>query len=247
MQGRPALEQAIHLLRTPAVARTMQANPLPSDIGFLLRVLARDPEAENMAVERSGRSIETIREAAEFYAAEIMFAPQASAYRALAAPPGASRDQLRAHMGLLLRWLHPDHRNTVEKHAWFDRVVHAWELLSSAERRADYDRRIAVAAVPARGPAISAASRAPFFATTRPARPARQPARRTGRRLMRLALLAIVLAGLVWIFVDRDSLEEHLDLDWLFGAARGRTVLAGAILIDSARPRRADQCCWRHA
>jgi hypothetical protein len=230
MLGRPALEQAIALLRTPTAARAMQAAPLPSDVGFLLRVLARDREAEAMAIKRCGRSIETIRDAAEFYAGEIMFAPQASAYRALASAPDASRDQLRTNMGLLLRWLHPDHRNTVERINYFERVVQAWELLSSPERRAEYDRRVAIASAtaPQRAMAVAAGGRAPFFETTGQARSGRQAMRGSLRRWRRYALTTVILAGLAWLFVNRDRLNEYFDTDWLFGAASAPVLLAQA-------------------
>ena len=216
MPKKAALEQAIHLFLLPAGGRALQTAPLPCDIDFLLRLLARDAAAEAQAVQRTGRPIEIIREAAEYFVKQAMFSPQASAYRTLGAPSDASRDVLRTNMGLLLRWLHPDHRSSIEHQIYFDRVLKAWETLGSPESRVRYDLSLEASA-PLRPRASMPTVRAPFFATSVISggrRSARH--RRRRRRMLLLALAMLAAAGMAWIGLERGGLGALMDPDRLF-------------------------------
>lgn len=208
-----ALDHAIRLNLLPGLATALRTAPLPSDIQTLLLILARNSEAEVDAVMRVGRPIETVREAAEFYAVQILFAPQADAYRILAANPGAPRESLRANMALLLRWLHPDQGFSEARPFYFERVVRAWNTLGSPERREHYDRVLAGRA--ASRPTLSQPGRyaAPFFATDRRSQTeysiaATPDAPRTpwGPAILGLAILIGVAA--VWVIKDRLEVGE---------------------------------------
>lgn len=212
--SQPALDQAIRLYLLPASAAALRTAPLPSDIHTLLLILARDPEAEVDAVKRVGRPIGIIREAAEFYAVQILFAPQASAYRSLAAEPGASRESLRANMALLLRWLHPDCGFTEARPSYFDRVVLSWDTLGSPERRAHYDRTSARQAASRRMLSQPGRHVAPFFATDRRSRLASSiaatlaaPRTRWGPAILGLAILIGVASA--WVIKDRLDTGEQ--------------------------------------
>ena len=127
----------------PAAVRQFRQAPLPEDVRFLLRILADDGDAQADAVEISGKPVATIVSAAEFYAKEILFAPDATAYRALGCEPRATRDDLRANMVLLMRWLHPDTASGPRDSDLFERVKHAWQITQSDRGRAVYDQELA--------------------------------------------------------------------------------------------------------
>ena len=69
------------------------------------------------ARQRAGtnRSEHSLREAAAFYIEQILLHPDADHYRVLGAQPDASTAELRRNMALLIRWLHPDHKNGAEQ------------------------------------------------------------------------------------------------------------------------------------
>jgi hypothetical protein len=218
-----ALDQAIQLLLMPSAARMLQETPLPVDIVFLLRILAREPEAEAVAVARTGKSVERIREAAEFYADQVLFSANVSAYRALAAEPGASRAALRAHMSLLLRWLHPDLGVHEKRTGYFDRVIVAWDILQSPSRRAEYDRKLLAQVSPrTTRPVGRPPMRSPFFATAPTASKSDRRARHSRlrvffRRLLRTAYVGAA-AFVIWLaWAQPPWLERILDINWLFG------------------------------
>ena len=206
MANRSALDLALQIRLMPTAAFALRLRPLPTDVGLLLRVLARDPEAEAIAIESTDRPIEMIREAAEFYAVEILFFPKASAYRTLGSADGASRDELRAHMGLLLRWLHPDSGNSPENDVHYERVVRAWGLLASSERRRAYDQRMAKATERPTNEGTQIIARSPFFVTQSSKRPAQASHRLNARRrTIALGALLAIIGALAWIYFDHDS------------------------------------------
>jgi hypothetical protein len=141
-----SLNMAIDLVRTPSQVRLVRQAPLPDGVLTLLRIAARDEEATNEAISATGRSRETVREAAAFFIEQILFCPEADSYRVLGARPEASNRELRHNMALLLRWLHPDHDPQGERSVFAGRVTRAWNDLKTQERRAAYDqsRRIAL-------------------------------------------------------------------------------------------------------
>lgn len=138
-----ALAQALDLLRTPSLAGRYRAAPLPPGVALVIRIAGGEPEADAEALSRCrGRSIETIREAARFYIAQVLFDPRADAYRTLGADPYATREELRSNMALLLKWLHPDRDAGGESAIFIGRIINAWDKLKSEDRRADYDVKL---------------------------------------------------------------------------------------------------------
>lgn len=136
----PALKSAFDLIHFPSQVRQVREAPLPSDVGMLLRVAAGDEEAINLALRMSGRSLQAVREAAGFYIEQILLFPEADSYRVLGADKGASSDELRRNMAMLLRWLHPDMQDS--RAIFANRVTRAWNDLKTAEKRAAYDRTL---------------------------------------------------------------------------------------------------------
>lgn len=135
----PALKTAIGLLHLPANVRRLRGEPVPEDIEHLLRILAGDEGAEQDAAILCDRPRTIVREAATFYAEQILLHRDADHYRVLGAAPHATTAELRRNMALLLLWLHPDRNCSEGRSVLAARVTGAWENLRTADRRAAYD------------------------------------------------------------------------------------------------------------
>lgn len=139
MSERVALKIAIDLMHVPSQVRLFRLEPLPDGVLLLLRIAAGDDEADRMAIDLTGRSMETVRRAATFFIEQILFAPEADSYRVLGAGSQASAGELRRNVGLLLKWLHPDLDPQSERSVFVGRVTGAWNNLKTPDRRAAYD------------------------------------------------------------------------------------------------------------
>lgn len=139
MCGLQALRIALDLRHVPSRVHHIRSGPLPEGVPLLLRIAAGDPGAEQQALTAFDRSVLEIREAAEFFIEQILFAPDTNSYRVLGATPDASMAELRRNMALLMRWLHPDTDNQSERGVFVGRVTSAWDDLKTTDRRAAYD------------------------------------------------------------------------------------------------------------
>jgi DnaJ domain len=196
-----ALDAALALMERPAAVRDACAAPLPGGVTLLLQVAVGDSAALRAAQTMSGRSVAAVQAAAGFYIEQILFHAQADYYRTLGVSMGASRNELRQHMALLAKWLHPDGheqrvgRSDLDRGIFIHRVTKAWENLKSDERRAAYDRllsgqRAKAAASPPRHGRPRKTAKKPRRAAERPQvsrRPAKPPQQR-GRRYRRLVI-----------------------------------------------------------
>ena len=122
-----ALEAARALAQNPNLATVMQNARLPSDIDMLLRFLAGDETSGAMSRGDPAR----IQDVVERYVKAVMLFPGAPPERVLGVSPGATRDEMRAHMRLLMIWLHPDRGADAWRAAYSSRVLEAWRLASS--------------------------------------------------------------------------------------------------------------------
>lgn len=136
-----ALEQAATFLsRTDLIAAARQ-QPLPAGITDLLKICSGDNDVLIAAQEQLRLSQEEVRHAAEFYAQQILFAPESDHYRILGVDPDDVEAKIKLHYRLLVRWLHPD-RNTGDWEAVFsERINRAWQALRTPERRREYDEK----------------------------------------------------------------------------------------------------------
>ena len=143
-----ALDVAITLVDHPAAVRHASSSPLPSGVGLLLQVATSEPGALQSAQAMTGRSPGALQAAAGFFIEQILFHPQADYYRTLGASARAPRSELRQHMALLIKWLHPDGReqratpSDLDRGIFIHRVTQAWEHLKTDDRRAAYDRSL---------------------------------------------------------------------------------------------------------
>ena len=136
----PCVKLAFDLMHFPSQVRSIREASLPNDLDFLLRIAAGDDETIRQAMKSSGRSRETVRDAAGFFIEQILLFPEADSYRVLGATPEATNGELRRNMALLLRWLHPDLDRHGERSVFTTRVTRAWNDLKTPERRAAYDQ-----------------------------------------------------------------------------------------------------------
>ncbi len=112
---------------------------------MLLEVAAEDPEALREAETLTGRPGAPLRRAASFFVEQVLLTRGSDSYRVLGCSSDANAAELRRHMALILKWLHPDRVQVSAGTQHFDRsafaalVTRAWENLKNGERRAAYD------------------------------------------------------------------------------------------------------------
>ena len=93
------------------------------------------PDDLASVARRFGQPEAHVREAARFYAREVLFFPQADAYRVLGVEADATPAQIKVHHRLLQHWLHPDRLQGEDDEIFATRVNAAWSQLRSVERR----------------------------------------------------------------------------------------------------------------
>uniref|UniRef100_UPI00403F605B J domain-containing protein n=1 Tax=Hyphomicrobium sp. ghe19 TaxID=2682968 RepID=UPI00403F605B len=116
-----------------------RSKPLPDGVGLLLFVAAGDEGVTTNAARTTGRSPEFLLEAAQFFIEQILLSPASDSYRILGADRTATSIELRRNMALLLKILHPDHYQNVQRSIFAGRVTEAWNNLKTLERRSTYD------------------------------------------------------------------------------------------------------------
>ena len=93
-----------------------------------------------------GRPEATLRKAAGFFIEQVLLSQGADHYRVLGGSRETSDANLRRHMALIMRWLHPDvvsgggsATDYFDRRLYAERVTGAWEGIKTKERRAVYD------------------------------------------------------------------------------------------------------------
>ena len=146
MRSPEALATALGMLNCPPVTRRASRSPLPKGVTFLLEVAAGEDEALCEATALTGRSEATLRKAAGFFIEQVLLSQSADHYRVLGGSRETSDANLRRHMALIMRWLHPDvvsgggsATDYFDRRLYAERVTGAWEGIKTKERRAVYD------------------------------------------------------------------------------------------------------------
>ncbi len=145
MRKHEALASALGILSSPYMARQARGLPLPDGMTFLLEVAAGETEASSEAAALTGKSKAILFEAAGFFIEQVLLDRQADKYRILGSCADASSAELRRHMALLMRWLHPDailgdpSAQSFDRSIYVSRVTQAWEAVKTDERRTAYD------------------------------------------------------------------------------------------------------------
>jgi len=149
MPNAEALATALSMLGFPHMTRRARHSPLPKGITFLLEVAAGESEALCIASALTGRTEATLRKAAGFFIEQVLLSEHADNYRILGCSCETSHGDLRRHMALIMRWLHPDvvcndaQTQRFDRGLYADRVAVAWEAIKTKERRAAYDASLA--------------------------------------------------------------------------------------------------------
>lgn len=125
------LKIAIDLFYLPSQVRATRNRPLPKGTKFLLLIAAGDVDAMRDARALSNRPSNAIQDAAIFFIEQILLDRSADEYRTLGLDCSAPTAELRAHMALLLKWLHPDINNDARRSAMARQVIRAWKQINS--------------------------------------------------------------------------------------------------------------------
>lgn len=196
-----ALEWALALMQAPGERHALRQRPLPDGVDALLSIASgtrSSPLAE--AVADTGLDEATLREAARFYAREILFFPQADPYRVLGVPADADADAIRAHHRLLQQWLHPDRQQNVDDAVFAARINMAWNQLRTPALRAAYDAGRATDACP---PPVASTAREAVGWIATPVEAVAEPARWQRWPAMVFGVACLVLVALVLVEADR--------------------------------------------
>ncbi|MHB8474458.1 MAG: J domain-containing protein [Gammaproteobacteria bacterium] len=134
-----ALELALALYHAPIQRFALPGRPLPDDIGVVIQIASGSLSLLEEAATRHHERKETILEASRFYLQQVLFAPDADAYRVLGLAPDAPAERIREHYRQLQRWLHPDRRGDDWEAGFATRVNWAWQHLRNDASRRAYD------------------------------------------------------------------------------------------------------------
>ncbi len=135
-----ALRVALDLKHVPSRVHVARKAPLPRGMDVLLQIAAGEGGVAASAAEAMDRDLGVVREAAAFFIEQILLAPGADSYRVLGTTSEATPQELRRHMALMMKWLHPDAGDPTGRSAFAARVTSAWEDLKTPQRRQAYDR-----------------------------------------------------------------------------------------------------------
>lgn len=140
---------AIAIVDRPQLAQRARELPLPEGLDVLLAVAAGEDGTISSLTKCTGVSRLRLRMASSFYIEQVLLSESSDSYRVLGLKHDSTREQLRRHMALLMRWLHPDSANALEsvdgldRRVFASRVARAWQDLKSDDRRAVYDAVLA--------------------------------------------------------------------------------------------------------
>ena len=99
-----------------------------------------DAQAIGEAVKLTGRPEAELQKAAGVFIEQVLLTSTADSYRLLGADREATSAELRRHMALIMRWLHPDlvsgnaFGNDLNRSLYTKRVTKAWGFLKAQKR-----------------------------------------------------------------------------------------------------------------
>ncbi|ADP69674.1 heat shock protein DnaJ domain protein [Rhodomicrobium vannielii ATCC 17100] len=146
MRSHEALSAALGMLSYPHLVRQARRSALPPGVTFLLEVAVGETRAVREAEALTGCSEMVLRKAAGFFIEQILLNRDGDNYRTLGASRETSNGEIRRHMALIMRWLHPDlfpNSDGFDRSLYVGRVTGAWETIKTVERRAAYDTSLA--------------------------------------------------------------------------------------------------------
>jgi hypothetical protein len=141
MRSAEALAAALGMRSHPRLVLKVRRMPLPRGMTFLLEVAVGDVDALRKAAALTDHPETILQEAAGFFIEQILLSRNADNYRTLGANRDASYAELRHHMALLMRWVHPDlisggaSRPCLNRSVYANRITKAWEAVKTSSRR----------------------------------------------------------------------------------------------------------------
>jgi hypothetical protein len=169
-----ALVAALAMLQRPQLCRAAQRSALPRGVTLLLKVAAGEHDALREAITITGRPEALLKKAAGFFVEQVLLTRTSDSYRILGTSNNASAGELRRHMALLLKWLHPDGVPGSRDGGHFDKtalvslVTAAWETIKTEDRRRAYDAALKMEAKDTRAEAFRIPQSALTAPTPRP-------------------------------------------------------------------------------
>jgi hypothetical protein len=149
MRCADALVAALALLEHPHVTKLAPLSRLPKGVIFLLEIAAGEAAALREACRLTGRPEAVLQQAAGFFIEQVLFRPGSDSYRTLGGDRETPSGELRRHMALIMRWLHPDLASNgaagsvLNRSLYANRITQAWDRIKTLERRAAYNRFLA--------------------------------------------------------------------------------------------------------
>jgi DnaJ domain len=151
-----ALDVALRMAKQPVTIRETRRSQLPNGVSHVLELAIGDPKALKTAAEHKKLTDQQLRQAAEFFVEQVLFYHRANSYRVFGVEPDASNHEIRHHMALVMKWLHPDisvssaDEAPVDRSIFINRATEAWEDLKSEKRRQEYDETLRASETPIR-------------------------------------------------------------------------------------------------
>ncbi len=148
MRSAEALAAALGMRSQPGLVSKARRMLLPRGVTFLLEVAVGDVDAVREAAALTDHPEAILQEAAGFFIEQILLSRNADNYRTLGASRDASYAELRHHMALLMRWLHPDLISggasgpCLDRSVYANRVTKAWAALKTGARRQAVNDRL---------------------------------------------------------------------------------------------------------
>jgi hypothetical protein len=152
-----ALDVALRMAKQPVIVREARRSQLPNGVSHVLELAIGDHKALKVAAQHKELTDQQLREAAEFFVEQVLFYHRANSYRIFGVEPNAPSQEIRHHMALIMRWLHPDiavsstDEGMVDRSIFITRATQAWEDLKSEKRRRKYDKTLRANETPIRG------------------------------------------------------------------------------------------------
>ena len=197
MRADPAILEALDLFKQPFKVRSLHRQELPSDMLTVIKIAAGEQQTTEAWAESCGETSEVIRQAAVFFLQQTIAKSGHDRFRTLGLPAHASKDDIRIHKRWLLKWLHPDRNPSKWETTLFHRVSSVAETLEATDDGSTNTPQ------PRLVDAVSPRKRR-HHRRLRVESGIRSPIRQISwrslaRRLLKRALLAIVLLSVLWI------------------------------------------------
>jgi hypothetical protein len=200
-----ALDLALALYRAPDQRFALHELELPPDVGIVMQLASAPRPLLTETAAAIGENEATVVEAARFYLQQMLFQPDADAYRVLGLRRDVAQERIREHFHWLQRWLHPDRRGEDWESLFTSRVNWAWGQLRNDAARAAYDGTLRDGHDPhAQGLAPEGGMLVPDWHSA-----VVVPERSQFKRVAFVAAVCVLAGGIYWLVSHEESLSQE--------------------------------------